>query len=552
MEAYAISSANLDVIENNLGAVANELNGVIENVNAVNNQVSVVEEKVSTLDDEIKGLVKEIRETTFITNARQNIMFNNEQIEKKYGYYNKVRRNVLSVIDSVNSSKLDKDYLKDLRQKTLLNNPDYWLVNALASLLSWILDDKETCEKELMNALKKNSIKTKLFFTFSNLKFKRTNVAINWLESYLDEVNPLKLDPSFVEVLELCVNDSFGLNGKRMIIDRITNWINIISSNKKIEEVETNKWSNYIYGFESRELPTLYLDNYSSDKDLINDNLFITSSYGKILTELSEMTKENTKVNFDSIIKDVIKTEEKEEKEFEEDNFRNKLIIECNGNKEKAEELFQNQKSIYENETNIISIFNNIVMYPERYNISENTRKFVLCFVRKYIKKSYEKINEGLVDKTITANIEGYNLNLDNNTTMSTINSDIDKYVNVLFGKDEKIMWVFLILINLIGVVGIFLVLSNVLLLTVLILLMIFGNVIMIYKMIGEITNTNTLKNNKRRELMCICERAYAENKDYLTSMKENKDKYNKLMVFLDNLDIKNFINSNERNIDIG
>ena len=97
MEAYAISSANLDIIEKNLGSVAQELSGVIQNVDSVNAQVNNVNEKVSNLDNEIKNLVKEIRETTFITSARQNIMYNNEQIEKKYGYYDNVRRNTLSL-----------------------------------------------------------------------------------------------------------------------------------------------------------------------------------------------------------------------------------------------------------------------------------------------------------------------------------------------------------------------------------------------------------------------------------------------------------------------
>lgn len=100
MEALAISAANLNAIEKNLGDVAKELTGVIVNVNDVNDQVNKVEEKVSTLNDEVKNLVKEIRETTIITNARQSIMYNNEQIEKKYGYYDQVRRTTESLIDT--------------------------------------------------------------------------------------------------------------------------------------------------------------------------------------------------------------------------------------------------------------------------------------------------------------------------------------------------------------------------------------------------------------------------------------------------------------------
>ena len=115
-EALAISAANLDVIEKNLGSVATELSGVINNVNDVNNQVTNVENKVDGLNNEVKNLIKEIRETTIITNAKQNIMFNNDQIDKKYGYFDKVRRNVISILDSIDNSNISKESMIKLRE----------------------------------------------------------------------------------------------------------------------------------------------------------------------------------------------------------------------------------------------------------------------------------------------------------------------------------------------------------------------------------------------------------------------------------------------------
>ena len=101
MEALAISAANLETLEHNLGAVAKELSGVVTNVNDVNNQVNKVEAQVSTLNNEVKNLVQEIRENTIITNARQSIMYNNSQIDKRYGYYDKVRRTTESLMDAI-------------------------------------------------------------------------------------------------------------------------------------------------------------------------------------------------------------------------------------------------------------------------------------------------------------------------------------------------------------------------------------------------------------------------------------------------------------------
>ena len=116
MEALAISAANLDTIERNLNSVAKELTGVITNVSDVNNQVTKVESQVHTLNNEVQNLVKEIRETTIITNARQSIMYNNTQIEKKFGYYYRVRRTTESLLDAVEHSHIRVDAVVNRNQ----------------------------------------------------------------------------------------------------------------------------------------------------------------------------------------------------------------------------------------------------------------------------------------------------------------------------------------------------------------------------------------------------------------------------------------------------
>ena len=234
MEALAISAANLDTIERNLNSVAKELTGVITNVSDVNREVSKVESQVNTLNNEVKNLVKEIRETTIITNARQSIMYNNSQIEKKYGYYDKVRRTTESLLDAIDNSNISATALKNLNQDLILNNPNYWLSNALAALSSFVLDDKENCEKELHNALKKDESKTSLFFCLINDKLGRTSTAINWLNKYLSIQNPKKLDNDFITVLDLIATGSFGDTAKTVVIDKINTWFQRLSGEKEL------------------------------------------------------------------------------------------------------------------------------------------------------------------------------------------------------------------------------------------------------------------------------------------------------------------------------
>ena len=142
MEALAISAANLDVIEKNMTDVAKSLGGVISNVNYVNSHVAEIENKVVGLNDEIKKLVEEIRENSIVSNARQSIIMNNSVLEKKYGYYDSVRRAASSLANSINKSKISKSYLQKIRYDVLLNNPNYWLSNAYAAVCDWLINDK--------------------------------------------------------------------------------------------------------------------------------------------------------------------------------------------------------------------------------------------------------------------------------------------------------------------------------------------------------------------------------------------------------------------------
>ena len=265
MEALAISAANLDTIERNLNSVANELTGVITNVSTVNNQVTKVENQVNHLNNEVQNLVKEIRETTVITNARQAIMYNNDQIEKKYGYYDKVRRTTESLIDAIEHSNISVNALINLNQELILHNPNYWLSNALASLSSWLLDDKINCEKELQNALKKDESKTSLFFCLVNDKLGRTQTSINWLNKYLSIQNPTRLDKDFITVLDLVATGKFGDETKRIVLNKINTWFNRLNSEKELQEQQINTWIEYIHANQATDIHMPYLEKATHD-----------------------------------------------------------------------------------------------------------------------------------------------------------------------------------------------------------------------------------------------------------------------------------------------
>ena len=551
MEALAISAANLNIIEDNLGAVAKELNGVVSNVNYMNNHVAEVETKVESLNNEIQKMMHEIRENTIITNARQSIMYNNQEIEKKFGYFDNVRRVTLSLLDAVKYSSIHQNTLKKLREDILLNNPNYWLTNALASLTSWVLDDKQNTYKELNNALRLDEEKTSIFFTLINVKQGRHDTAINWLNKYLSLQNPTNLSKDFVSILDLVASGIFGDEEKRTVLNKIKEWQRALNSNQEIIDKQINTWISYIEEHETNNMSFHYLPISTKDFNALNDNIFITSSYKKILNKFKNIftsTPSNKKV--DEILKTLIYEYEEQEQIYQEDNFRNSLLIECNGNREEANKIYQKQKDVFNKKRDIISLLTNIAMYPEQYKVSNETQKIALTLVKEHIKAAYVEINKNIKNNDIELSFGEFTTTTKDGSNYLEATKQLDTCLSNIYDIEDKNLLLLLIFIDIVGLLSIFLTLNIPILTGILVIILIIAN-ILIFKNISNKQKVRKLEKQRTKEVLSISlEKVFAEITDYSNTLKENQLQYSNLEAYLNNLNVEDYIKNNEeRNI---
>lgn len=553
-EALAISAANLDVIEKNLGSVADALTGVITDVSSVNTQVNNVENKVEGLNNELKNLVKEVRENSILTNARQSIMYNNDQIEKKYGYYDAVRRMTEGFLDSIEHSNIQKKTIKSLREQLIVNNPNYWLSNALSALSLWVLNDKENTDKEVHNSLKKDSVKTSIFFSLVNLKLGRENASINWLKYYLSRLNPYNLSSEFVTILDLVSSGKYGVVGKNIIIEKINEWISVLSKDSNVINTETYKWLDFISSYENNNINLPYIQNYTKDAQMVKNNLIITSSYESVLNSLQLINNDdNNSKQIDEILNNLIYEYEDKEKEFQRDNFRNKLILECNGDIAKAEELFKKQESIYSKEVNLLSLLTNIIMFKNEYKVSNETQRLALSLMKFNILGAYEVKNTNITEATLNVKLDDFTTVIGKDVDRNRIDNEIDTYLNNAFRDKDKSLYGLLFLINLASIIGMFITFKNKILFILILIIMAIGNIMLIYKMISQTTITKKAKKIKKDSFKATIDLILAEYTDYTNVLNNNKEKYIKLQNYLNSIDVSNYVKiSNGRDINIG
>ena len=553
-EALAISAANLDIIEKNLDAVANELSGVMTNVSSVNHQVNNVEAKVESLNDEVKNLVKEIRETTIMTNARQSIMYNNEQIEKRFGYYDSVRRTTESLIGAIENSNISKNSLIKLREEIILNNPNYWLTNALACVLSWLLNDKDNANKEMNNALKINNTKSSIFFCLINLRFKRIQTSMNWLNRYLQNQDPTNLDKDFVTVLDLIASGTFGDAEKEIALNKIKQWFTRLASQPTVKDKAIEKWEQYFDDNEDKKVTMPILDIYCTNSKTLKTNLGITSSYLNVLNNLKEITmKDYSHKDINVILNELIYNYEENENIYQSDNLKNNLIIECNGNREEAQELFDRQQQIYQEKVDLITLLTNITIYHQEYKVSNETQKLALALSKEYIKEAINNINAKIYKGDINIKIDDFNTKTKDGKNREEIAFDLENYLNNKYNDDNKDLIIKLIIINILGIIGIFITLKNRLLSSLIIAILILGDIILLIKLHKKTVLQNELKRIEENNLQKYLEMITAETIEYQNMITGDYIELENLNSFLDNLRVDSFINSNnERNIEIG
>lgn len=153
--------------------IADGIDKIYETINNVDikldDNLNDLKEEVNKLNIEVNNLVTSLRETTIVTEAKQNIMISQMEFDKRYQYRDDVRNKILGIIQSLDINVIKKSTIENLRDDSLINNHNYWLSSSLVALCSWYTNNKEMAYIALESAIKYNDQKTSLLFSLIHL-----------------------------------------------------------------------------------------------------------------------------------------------------------------------------------------------------------------------------------------------------------------------------------------------------------------------------------------------------------------------------------------------
>ena len=257
--------------------------------------------------------------------------------------------------------------------------------------------------------------------------------------------------------------------------------------------------------------------------------------------------------SIDDILEDLVYEYESSENVFQKDNLLNRLIIDSNGDREKAMELYHKQESIYDNKTDLLTLFTNIVLYSENYKVSNETKKIALAYVKNYILEALSRVHNRITIHDYQVRINEFVSSTKDGTNLDAINKEIDSYLSSQFDVEDKDLLVILIIINILGIIGIFFTLSNTLLCALIVFILIIGNLVFFTKLSRRNKVRKYEKDKMGTFLYNAADLVLAEIYNCSVELNNQEKCYESLVTSISNMNVQNYLNSNgERNIDVG
>lgn len=565
--AVVLSAANLDIIENNLGQLAKNVGEVSTNVDVVDDKVNRVTDSVKTIEDEVKNFMVEIRGSTIVSNAKQSIMLSQDELNKRYGHYDNVRRKINGIFQATDINAIKKSTIENISEQIIVDTPNYWLAPALVSLCAWLTDNKDLANRALKEAMTRDDEKTSLLFCLIHLRAGRNETALRWLNRYLEMQDPTAIEGKIITILDAITNGSLNRDAQAICLNKISDWMQELKAQPAYREIQVERWTKYINSLieEQNFADFDFIKKYTKESERIVTILSVAKSEQNILSELRNVIKEEQKTSvstisqIDKLINMLVFNYENEELELKKDIAKNRLIIEENGDVNKANERFEETEFAFQKATDFYSQLTNVNLEYKNIKPTINTRKFALALSKDWIDEAYNNVSKNFESNNLSINIDidSWHGTTTNGQNEKELIEDLDRHIDNEHYQDiygKKLFDIKMLIATIVGLILIVLTWKQPIFMIFIILAIIIFDGYNFYVNYNErrikIKRCEEIKSDARYILL----NTIAEVVDFYFICQESRKIHDQINTFINGLDYRNYINSenSQRNIEIG
>jgi hypothetical protein len=396
MSQQVISYADLSIINSALRSIKSDMSGVHSELGTLNFKQDHLESELVKLADSFADFVEaDLKHKALqLAETRQGNLKQDLQI--KFGYYAEVRRMATGILQGVDTGIISDDTLKFTTEEVMIKAPGYWLAPALVSLAAWVRNDKNTNEKALTEALKRDDYKTTLFFMMVMRRLTRNDASLKWLERYFMHQNPHNLDREFIIILEAVTTGVFPPAARQLMMINVKNWLDQLTQGDTFINEQKSQWVKFFEALgplSDGKYPLL--EKFAPNWDQLENSLKEAKTHGildahfkSIISSSADFSK-GIKVQLDEILSLLVTNFDDEELPLQEQVRFNQLIIQMDGDKAAAQALMDSEKHIFDEQVDFLQLLTNASFNPELSGATKVTQALAVSISQPWIVEAH-------------------------------------------------------------------------------------------------------------------------------------------------------------------
>lgn len=418
-QQYTISSANLNYIESSLSSIHTDLGVIDSSVDNVNENVKVVYDEIGALARDFHNFVQLQVRANALSKAQQRVIQIRQEIEKRFGHYDFVRRTTTGILQADDLGVVKKDTISNTTEELMISTPGYWLAPCLVALAAWINDQPELAERALKEGIKRNDEKTSLFFALICRRADRKSAALKWTQRYLANQDEENLDRKAVIILDAFASGLLGADSEGVVSNQMGEWLEHLADKPGFVEQQTKQWSDAINlkrkPLDSDGYP--YLRKYSKTWPILQDIMEGAMLHAEILDYFTaifeqEGSTDSLKAQLDEILNNLVTEFDDEEIPLKKEEKYNQFVIDFDGDEDRARQNMAVEQTAFEEHKDFTQLLTDAAMKPESSHASVSTQKFAIALSKEWVSNAYNDVvaqNRMNIPNEIEINVDTFN-----------------------------------------------------------------------------------------------------------------------------------------------
>lgn len=418
-EVTSIHPADLRKIENSLGAIHQDLQVIDSGVGTVNDNVKVVYDELGSLAKEFHDFVSVQIRANRLGQAETRLVKIRQELEKKFGHYDIVRRTTTGILQADDLGIVKKDTISSATEELMISTPNYWLAPCLVALAAWINDQPELAEKAVKEGIKRNDEKTSLFFALICRRADRKSACLKWTQRYLENQDEEDLDRKTVIILDAFASGLLGADSEGVISRQMTEWLDHLADKPGFIEQQTTQWSDAI-NLKRKPVDAeayTYLKKYSKTWPILQDILEGAHLHAEILDYFTQIFEQEPstdaiKVQLDEILTSLVTDFDDEELPLRKEEKFEQFVVDFEGDENRARQNMQIEQTAFDTHKDFTQLLTDAAMKPESSHASVSTQKFAIALSKEWITNAYNDIiaqNRMKIPNEIEINVDTFN-----------------------------------------------------------------------------------------------------------------------------------------------